>query len=149
MRMQAVLTQALGETGTATGRHLPRLFAVQAFNAGRRRHGHAKAQDRVVPMRPSSARQRAAVAAQCRSDNGKRWAANTQYHWVPTCVGLAPRGLLRSATDAIKREGFARLTAGVPRAETTLHEHIAQASRHLLYASTHRAESSSASILAE
>ena len=59
MRMQAVLTQALGETGTATGRHLPRLFAVQAFNAGRRRHGHAKAQDRVVPMRPSSARQRA------------------------------------------------------------------------------------------
>ena len=38
MRRQAVLTKVLSEDGDAKGRRLARLFALQAFNAGRRRY---------------------------------------------------------------------------------------------------------------
>eukprot|EP01048_Picozoa_sp_COSAG05_P029153 COSAG05_NODE_9436_length_623_cov_1.257634_1_plen_139_part_01 len=90
MRRQAVLTKVLAEAGDSKGRRLARLFALQAFNAGRRRYAHAGGDGRMVPMHGSSARQRAVIAAQCTKTNEKRWYADTQYYWVPTCVATAP-----------------------------------------------------------
>ena len=82
----------LTEAGDGKGRSLPKLFAVQAVQPGRRQTAHVDGV-RQVPLRASSERERAHAAAKARSET---WDPDFQYYYLPLSAVTPVKGLLRT-----------------------------------------------------